>query len=151
MGMQLLTDIGGEISVIRSISPQAISGSSDVNGANSVGDRTPSGDQEYMSGVLTLVTGATTGTPTTVSVACRLQDSADGTSGWADIASSAGGPYAITAITAADSVASVNFNAKPIRRYVRAVATPTFTGGSSPTILIAATIALGGAQKKPTS
>jgi len=97
----------------------------------------------YGSATITVVTGAETGTPSARSSTCKLQDSADGSTGWADIAG------ASVAVAAVDSVGEVDVNLAGAKRYVRVVNTTAFTGGTSPTLLSSATLVLGGADKLP--
>lgn len=71
-----------------------------------------------------LMTSAGGGTSPTLDV--KLQDSADGSSGWADIS---GATY--TQVTdSADATESIGVKIDEVKRYVRAVAT---IGGTSPT------------------
>jgi hypothetical protein len=93
----------------------------------------------YDSGQLVVATGAATGTPSTISVAGKLQDSADGSTGWADVPGTA-----IAAIVAQNSQTSINFIARGCQSYLRAIVTPTLTGGSSPAILVVGILILGG-------
>jgi len=59
------------------------------------------------------------GTGTTPTLDVKLQDSADGSTGWADITGAA-----FTQVTnAAASAQVVKFNASAVKRYIRAVAT----------------------------
>ncbi|GAB4245695.1 MAG: hypothetical protein OHK0028_23650 [Deltaproteobacteria bacterium] len=75
-----------------------------------------------------LQSSAGTGTNPTLDV--KLQDSADGSTGWADIAGAA-----FTQVTnAAPAAQIVKFNASNARRYVRAVVT---IGGTTPSFLCA--------------
>ena len=72
------------------------------------------------------------GTGTTPTLDVKLQDSADGSTGWADIA---GAAFAQVG-NAAASAQVLKFNASAVRRYIRAVATvggttPSFTCGVS--------------------
>jgi hypothetical protein len=98
----------------------------------------------YGSCVLHHQCGDATGGPTTQTVSCKLQDSADGSTGWADVAGAA--PAALTANNAA---AEVDVDLSGARRYVRVVETVAFTGGTSPAIPVAGTIVLGGASALP--
>ncbi len=93
----------------------------------------------YDSGQLVVATGAATGSPTGISVAGKIQDSADGSTGWADVPGTA-----ITAIVAQNSQTSINFIARGCQAYVRAVVTPAFTGGTSPALPIVGVLVLGG-------
>ena len=70
------------------------------------------------------------GTGTTPTLDVKLQDSADGSTGWADIA---GAAFA-QVTNAAASKQIVKFNASAARRYIRAVAT---VGGTTPSFACA--------------
>ena len=70
------------------------------------------------------------GTGTTPTLDVKLQDSADGSTGWADIAGAA-----FAQVTNAASRQIVKFNASAARRYIRAVAT---IGGTTPSFACAA-------------
>lgn len=94
-----------------------------------------------MSAVLHVSCGAATGGPSAQTVDGKLQDSGDGSTDWQDIAT------AITQLTADDTDAnSPNVNLANKRRHIRAVVTVGFTGGSAPTIPVAAVIAFGGRE-----
>ncbi|MBT9168752.1 MAG: hypothetical protein DDT19_02100 [Syntrophomonadaceae bacterium] len=88
--------------------------------------------------VATFVTGAVSGAPTAMSIVCRVQHG--NVVGGGDMADIAG---AVATITTADSIAEINIDCRPLGRFVRVIMTTTFTGGTAPTVLIAATIALG--------
>jgi len=129
------SDIGSYIKATGSIFPQTISGSSAVNG--SAVDRSG-----YESCMVAASVGAATGSPTSYSVATKLQDSANGTNGWTDIASGA-------TISADNTGSALRVDLSSARQYIRAVSTPTFSGGSSPAVPHHATIILGGAKVLP--
>jgi hypothetical protein len=80
------------------------------------------------------LTGDNTGSPTSVALAYKLQES-DDNSTFTDI-SGATASLAASA-SANNSVATYIVTGKRSKRYVRAVATPTFVGGTSPTQPIA--------------
>lgn len=91
-------------------------------------------------------TGADTGAPTARTLACKLQDSADGSTGWADLT---GG--AVPDVTAINSEARLSFDlAKTIKQFIRIVHTVSFTAGTSPTLFIGSVVILGGARTLPT-
>ena len=93
------------------------------------------------SAVLHVACGAATGSPSTQTVDGKLQDSADGSSDWQDIGT------AITQLTGDDEDgSSPNRNLVDVRKFVRAVVVVAFSGGSSPTIPVAATICFGGRE-----
>lgn len=99
----------------------------------------------YQSCVLFAQTGAVTGSPSTQSLAAKLQHSDDGSTGWADISGAA-----ITAISAASSAAKVNVNLSTAKQYIRVVETAAFSGGSTPTMGVGTSVVLGGANELPT-
>ncbi|MDB4896886.1 MAG: hypothetical protein JWN15_3148, partial [Firmicutes bacterium] len=68
----------------------------------------------YQSCVLLAKAGAATGTPTTQTFDAKLQDSADGTTGWADLVGAA-----TTQITAANGEQHKNVDLTGARRYIR--------------------------------
>lgn len=94
----------------------------------------------FLSGKLAVQVGEPTGTPDSFSVAAKLQhgDAADG-SDMDDLDGAA-----IEAITEDGGIAEVDVNLNGAKRYVRAVVTPSFTGGTAPAIPVAAQVLLGG-------
>lgn len=92
--------------------------------------------------------GAVTGSPTAVSVVTVLQDSADGVT-FANYLPDGVNVAQTPAATAADTDAQVAVDLTAARRYIRAVTTPTFTGGTSPAALVAANVILGGENTQP--
>jgi hypothetical protein len=130
------SDIGSDIKVVRAIAPHSNSGSSSVNG--------PSIDRlDYASAVLFVDVGATSGNPTSFTVDCKLQESDDGST-WADITGAS-----IATITTANTQKELNVDLRGRKRYIRAVLTASFSGGSSPTVLASAALVLGGANVYP--
>lgn len=93
--------------------------------------------------VLMVSVGAVAGSPTAQTVDVKVQDSADGTT-WADVAG-----LTVEQITAADTSKDLGINLSPLRRYIRAVATVAFTGGTTPNIQLAVDIALGKSRVEP--
>lgn len=95
---------------------------------------------------------AASGSPTGFSIAFKVQESATGTSGWTDALDNTGTVIGFTLdvhSAAAENVARIeglNLNRK---QYLRAVATPTITGGSSPAAVFFAAIILGNDQQLP--
>lgn len=131
------TDAGKYIKPVAGFSPQASDGVAAIEGPAI--DRTG-----FLSAVLHGRTGAVAGAPTAQTYDLKLQESADGSTGWTDIPGAA-----ITQITTADAEADVNVNLAGAKKYIRAVGTVTFTGGTTPTLQVAATVILGGADVKP--
>ena len=131
------TDIGAYIKRVVGTVPTNDDGSAAVEG--SAIDR-----MGYLSCVLEGSTGAATGSPTAQTFDAKLQDSADGSTGWADITSAA-----ITQVTADNGYGSVNVNLHTCERYIRSVHTVALTGGSTPAWPVQSGVILGGADKLP--
>lgn len=74
-----------------------------------------------------VIAGAATGSPTSFTATGKLQESADGSTGWTDLSNQD------TGVLSADNTA-VKLRGHRTTRYVRVVVTPAFTGGSSPTL-----------------
>jgi hypothetical protein len=98
----------------------------------------------YDSCVLFQQAGASSGTPTTIALDAKLQDSADGSSGWADISGAA-----ITQLTTASSSGKVAVSLSGSKRYIRVVEVLAFTGGTSPTLGVSSSVVLGGPDSLP--
>ncbi|QSQ10763.1 hypothetical protein [Myxococcus landrumensis] len=94
--------------------------------------------------VLAATTGATTGTPSAMSLAAKLQESTDGQNGWTDLPGAAVEP-----LTAPNGVARVNVRLSTARRYVRVVETVTLTSGTSPTLGASSLLVLCGPDEIP--
>ena len=99
-------------------------------------------DAHGWAGVLSFLcrVGKETGSPTSVTRICKVQDSADD-SAWADVTD-------VTPITliADDTEAKLDVDAQKYRRYLRCVMTVLFVGGTSPDIMVAA-VAIAGEKK----
>jgi len=122
------------------LQPQALSGSSDVNGIEI--DTQAVGQKARMAQFLFAV-GAATGTPSAVSINFRLQHTATTGSGYADFADTDVVESLGKALTAVNTSNTINVELAGTKRFVRIVATPTFTGGTSPTIQATASARLG--------
>lgn len=121
------------------LNPQAISGSSAVNG-NAI-DRLNAQSMNIVLGI-----GATTGTPTGTQLAVKIQHGdASNLSDAADYATVASLGSTSANFTAAD-VFAYGINLEGAKRYVRVVVTPTFTSGTAPTVLTAVTAELADRQ-----
>jgi len=97
-------------------------------------------------------TGAATGGPTTQTLDAKIQDSPDGSTGWADyIPPGAASVAAIPQITAINTLARKRVDLSGARRYIRVVTTVGFTGGSSPTLGNAVVVELCGLENPPTA
>lgn len=118
-----------------------------INPTNSAGGTTSGAAIDrlgYHSAVLMLMVGSPSGAPTSFTVDAKLQESADGSTGWTDVS---GG--AVSQITSANSQAEVNLNLVGLKRYIRAVVTVSFTGGTSPAIPVVACVVLGYGDSLP--
>lgn len=135
MGSPTTNNIGAYIKGKRALSPQAVSGSSAVNGATL--DRTGYGSCKVIA-----TSGANTGTPTSINHDVKVQESDDGST-WADVTGASG------KLAAADSELEISVDLQMRKKNIRAVVTPAFTGGTSPTTQVAVSIALGGSDKLP--
>ena len=131
----LFSDIGSNIKIVRVIAPHSNSGTS-TNG--------PAIDRVgYASAVLYVDVGAVSGSPTSFTVDCKIQESSDGST-WADVSGAS-----IETISAANTQKELNIDLRGLKRYIRAVATVSFTGGSTPSVLVCASLVLGGASEYP--
>jgi hypothetical protein len=94
--------------------------------------------------VLAAQTGAASGGPTALTLAAKLQESADGSTNWTDVPGAA-----IEPLTSENGVARVNVRLPTAKRYLRVAETVSFTGGSSPTLGACSTIVLCGPDEIP--
>ncbi len=136
-------NIGALLSPVTSVFPES-SVAATVNGSSA--DR----QAHSMAGSCSLhqVVGALGGAPTTTSVITKLQDSADNST-FADYKPDGVNVATTAALTAATTENGVNVDLTAARRYIRAVTTVAFTGGTSPTALIHASVILGGEATVP--
>lgn len=130
-------DMGALVSANANIKPQSLSGTTAVKGAAL--DRLG-----FASGKLIAQVGAPTGTPTSFTATVKLQESDTTTDG--DFVDIDGASFVLDADGESNSL---DFNLQPRKRYVRAVATPAFVDGTSPTVPLQATILLGGKYTSP--
>jgi hypothetical protein len=135
-----------DVHQVSSIIPQSLSGSSAVDGV--------SVDTEgYDNAKLHVYAAEASGSPSAASVVVTLQESADGSTNWANALDNTGtvigftlsGLQAAAGVNAA-RVEGLNLNRK---RYLRVVVTPSFTGGTSPATLVYGELVFGGAQQVP--
>jgi len=136
MSFPRMHDVGAYVKPVAGINPTD-SAAATING--SAIDR-----QGFQSCVLMVMAGAASGGPTAQTVDAKLQESDNGTSGWADVSGAA-----VTTVSADNSSAEVDVDLATVKRYVRVVVTVGFTGGTSPTIPVASTVVLGGSDTLP--
>lgn len=137
-----VTDIGSQITAKAGLAPISLSAG------------TSNGDAIDRSGMLSCKlicsVGAATGGPDPQSVDCKLQDSADGSTGWADYTNpTTETTAAVTQITADDTLEELNVNLSSAKKFIRTVTVVAFTGGSTPAIIVAPSVVLGGASVEP--
>lgn len=89
------------------------------------------------------LTGAVTGAPSSFTVSMKLQDSDDGTSGWADLT---GG--ALPVLSAINTLAELNLGLTA-KAFVRVVSVVAFVAGTVPTVQVAAIVVTGGHTSLP--
>jgi hypothetical protein len=136
-------NVGAYVAVATSVAPQAASAA--VNGSSI----SRLAHNLALSCVLHLMAGAEAGSPTGASVVAKLQHSPDGAT-WADYTPPGAASVAQTAaLTAVNTETSLAIDLSSANTYVRAVVTPTLTGGTSPTILLAADLVFGGESLGP--
>jgi len=102
----------------------------------------------YLSAAVVYTAGICPSIPTGFTAALKIQDSPDGSTGWADFVTIA------TLGTAADlSAASTtqyfDVNIRGAKKYIRVVQTLAFTGGTSPSQLAAIALVLGDKNIEP--
>lgn len=136
MSSQLGKDIGAHVKVALGIAPQSISGATVEGDAV---DRAALLDTPQ-SGVLYVNVGAGTVT----SVDAKVEQSADGATGWTDLEDTDGNTVEITQLTAQDTQGFVDFKLDGAQRYIRASVTVVGTS-----VLTSAEFVLGGAEKQP--
>lgn len=136
-GLSLIRDIGAYVKTVIGVLPFARTAAA-VNG--------PSIDRRgFDSCVLHTVGGAATGSPTGQTLDAKLQESADGSTGWADIVPA----IAITQIVADDVEQRVDADLSGNKRFIRVVQTVTLTAGTTPTLPCGSNVILGGATEVP--
>lgn len=115
--------------------------------ANSAGSRNGAAvDRDgKMSVTMVALVGAVTGSPSAQTYDCKIQDSEDGSTGWADVTDAA----FTQKTTGTAELLRHDQNLRGVKRYIRAAETVGHTGGSSPTTPSAVAFILGGAINEP--
>ncbi|CAM4166265.1 hypothetical protein G4177_06130 [Corallococcus sp. ZKHCc1 1396] len=106
---------------------------------------------QFQSGVLVANIGASTGTPTTLSVTYSLEASVDGTTGWTAVVDLDGNALQV-ASTAGGKAVELDFNLQLLKAdhaFLRVKEVTAFTGGTSPTLFSGVSLVLGGGQRLP--
>ena len=133
---------------VSSIIPQSVSGSAAVDG---VGVDT----EGYDNAKLHCYAAEASGSPSAASLAVTLQESVDNST-WTNALDNTGVVigFTLTGLQAAAGVNAARIEGLNLNRhrYLRIVVTPTFSGGSSPAVLVYGEIIFGGgAQQLPTT
>lgn len=126
--------------------PAAAKSAGTVNGSGI--DRKPKGGTGFDSCKVVISNGATTGTPTSFTNTCKVQDSADNSS-FADYTPPTGSASGVNSV--ASSCAEFEVDLSTARRYVRVVETIAFVGGTTPTLLANSTLVAFGTDETPYS
>ena len=140
MSLSHIHNVGSYVVPVTSVFPESASAGT-INGSSI--DRTLHNLPN--SCVLHQVVGAESGAPTTTSVQTTLQHSPDNST-WSNyqIGSTVQQTAALTAANSEDTAA---IDLGGAYRFIRAVTAVAFTGGTSPAVLVAADIILGGERE----
>lgn len=146
IGFSGATKTGG----LAAIAPQA-AGAGAVNGGGI--DRLVAAG-EFASCSVAALAGATSGSPTHWTATFKVQHSVAQGSGFADYLPPGFSAVPTLVIQDTDTnptadAGALDLDLSGANQYVRVVCTVAFTGGSSPTVLVAAALILGGAQQEP--
>lgn len=98
----------------------------------------------FNSCVLHAAAGAASGAPSAQTVDAKIQDSATSGGSFVDLPGAA-----ITTIVADDSDAEVDVDLSGAKAFIKVVVVVGFTGGTTPAIPVASTLALGGSEVEP--
>lgn len=126
------TRVYEDVKVVTSIAPIAASAATNGSAVDMEG---------YGEAMVVVSNGAALGSPSSFTFNAKVQESADGSTGWTDIAGAA-----IVAVTTGNRTAEIpveQLKRAASKRYIRVVATPALSGGSTPTLPISAIVLLG--------
>ena len=131
---------GESIKTLNALNPELDDGAAAASG--NIIDRLA-----FDSAVFTVAFGATTGTPTSIDYVFKLEhgDASD----LSDATDLSGATVSSDTDPSAGDVVELNVDLEPAKRYIRFVATGTYVGGTTPTVGIAATGALGESKTGP--
>jgi hypothetical protein len=130
----VLHDIGAGLKVVWALSP--LDNAAGARNSSAI-DRAVANGNLYMSCVLSGRVGAASGTPTSFTGIYKLQDSADGSTGWADYGA------ALATVTTDNGDDQGDINLSSAKRYIRVVETIAFVDGTSPKVEGTAVVVLG--------
>jgi hypothetical protein len=143
------TDVGRYVKSVLALAPVQITAgeSGDGQAQNGVAiDRLG-----YLSAVAVVPVSATLGQGNTLTISAKVQDSADGSTGWADYGSGTGNVVLTggTGGSTETALLELNVNLAGARRYIRVVVTGDLSASSTDTQRFGAVLILGGADVKP--
>jgi hypothetical protein len=136
-----MKNVAGEVKTAMAILPQVASGEATAINGLTVNRR------GLESAILEVELGNASGSPTRFGVTFKVQEQS-GESSWADVAGYSKTFSGETSVTQATRY-QMAVDLRPLGTNIRAVATPTFTAGSSPKVQIAAIWVLGEAAVAP--
>lgn len=100
----------------------------------------------FNSGAVVIINGAATGSPSGYTVDAKVQHCDASGGSYTDVTGAA-----ITQIIADSKIATIRLSGfgTSLKRYIKIVVTPSLTGGTSPKVLVGATVQLGRAEREP--
>lgn len=135
-----MRNIGEYIAPVSTVVPQALSGTTAVHGT--AVDRLTYGMN--LSAVLEIDTGATTGTPTSFTVTAILEHCSTSGGTYAQYTDPKTGLAVSVVASAASGRVTLNVDLSAAKEFIRITLTPAFVGGTSPTVLAAGNLVMGG-------
>ena len=113
-------------------------------------DRCPAGSRQEFSGAkLVAVSGAASGAPTTISFPFILQHSDAQGSGFANYTDPQTGDVVTVTLTGENELGELAVDLSAAKQYLSLALDGTFTGGSSPELVVSAALILTGAKEVP--
>lgn len=133
--------LGNLISVAPAVDPIAQVAGSPT--AIAFDTKLPSGlNAFYDDGMVVILVGATSGSPTSFTVDAKLQHSSDGGSTWSDAKDVDGNTYQMATMTA-EGVAKIPFDRETLKESLQVLITAAFVGGTTPKVGVGAALLLG--------
>lgn len=143
--VQRSRNIGGDVTAKAALRPVASAAAASFSLVGVVINRA-----QFQSLLLKVTSGAKTGAPTTLSVKAKLQESDASGGTYTDVAvGPANAAVAIADITDNNQERWLEIDMSGLKEFVRVVFEVAFSGGTSPTIFIAAEAILGGSPVRP--
>lgn len=141
-------DIGALIKVVVGVVPASrAAGATNGTGVDRAVAGSATTNPNYDSAVLYTRTGAATGTPDSLTVVAKIQDSADNTN--FDDFKPDGVNIATHTVAAASTDGQLSINLRGARRYIRVVETAAFVNGTTPQVVSTSVLVLGTANINP--